>query len=154
MGIGAFSFKVLIDWTNDTSAKANNDRVAMLQQVFAKDWGAYTPYGNDIVGVGNDLTLVDNGGASTDSSVVSIAVGTDGSLGLATMSPSQECLRLRGYSLTSAPVTAPGGLPGPSSGDTVSVDRPVSAPCTGRESLPDGVPTVLYQVGGTAKLAS
>lgn len=151
MGIAVLGFSRLINWTADNSANTNNNRVALTQQNFAKDWGNYTSYGDDILDVGNDISVMENGAPSTGTSQVSVAVGVNGDLGLATMSTSGQCQRLRVSSITSSSDAAFNPVSG---GDTVVVTRPESAPCTGQESLPDGIAVVEYTPGGTAKLTS
>lgn len=151
MGIAIVGFSRLVNWVADNSANTNNNRVALTQQNFAKDWGNYTSYGEDILDVGNDISIMENGAPSTNPNQVSVAVGVNGDLGLATMSTSGACQRLRVTSITSSSDAAFNPVSG---GDTVAVTRPESAPCTGQESLPDGVGVVAYTPGGTAKITS
>ena len=94
-GVGAYT---VLEDTQQNTARAAIHEVLLTEKVFSESWGGYTSYTDELSGPA-DLTLVN--GVSNDSSEISIAVGTDGILGLAVRRSTQECLFIRASSLAS-----------------------------------------------------
>jgi prepilin-type N-terminal cleavage/methylation domain-containing protein len=94
VGVGVANWTQLTGHQKNSRADANLDRVAVTEAQVAKDWNTYTALGSDLADVGADLTLL-NGGRSTGETQVSLAVGDQGSLGMAVLSATKVChLRL------------------------------------------------------------
>jgi len=136
VAIGGYA-KVM-DANGDVQSSSYADRVIFANQTVFRGWGSYTPYGQDLKDLGPDLTVLENGKASTTSSEVSIAVGESGNLGVATRSDSGTCTYL---------------LVGPvaGGGDKKVVTRPGTTPCSGVEALDPGDTSVTYTLGGSIK---
>lgn len=89
-GIGAFSYEFLNRATDSAEAVSRLDRTAVAEQAVARDFGFYSPYASDLTAVGSDVTIVENGDTVSlisTSNEVSVAVSSEGDLGLATNSP-------------------------------------------------------------------
>jgi prepilin-type N-terminal cleavage/methylation domain-containing protein len=88
--IGTFTYRAIINKSANVSAESSIGRVEQSELGFATSFGFFTPDPTDLQPApGNDITLTT--GNSTGPSVVSIAVGTDGSLGIAALSTSGSC---------------------------------------------------------------
>lgn len=140
--MGTFAYGSIRKSASNTQASSNADRVAVVQQTIARDWGKYSPYGKDIVNVGADLTFSENGAASTGPSNVSMVVGRAGNLGIAVKDDAGDCrfYRVAGLLANGAKTEVTG--------------KPSSAPCNGKEALEAGEQLVAYSPGGTIKTAS
>lgn len=134
LGIGAYAAAAMVGAGISVEAESTLDRVAAYQQRIDSTWGRFTPYGKDLATAFTDLTFVDNGAVSTGAAVVSISVGTGGTLGLAVRDPNGTCLYLRGEPVASGGSTS------------VITDLPDSAPCSGDQALPAGENPVAYSL--------
>ena len=139
-GIAIFAYQSLQRNVAAGEAAALADRVVMVQTLVARDWGTFSPYGNDLKQVGGDVIFVEHPGASTKKDEVSIAVSNRGYLGIAIMGGDDQCHRYYVDSVLGRGVK------------TEVTGLPTSARCTGAISLPSGqTATESYTIGGTVK---
>lgn len=89
--VGVTARSVLID-TRDREAEASLQQVLLAEQGFAQRFGTYTAFERDLDGL-TQVTVTND--PSDDASVVSVAVGVNGTLGLAVRRNNDECLLVR-----------------------------------------------------------
>lgn len=115
-----------------SNAKSVVSTVAQAEQRFAVDYGTYTSYGPDLSSLVNrGITLTNS--ASTGAFNVSLALGNDGTLGIAVQaSGSGGC-----ESAQVAPLSAAGVTPA-NAGALTATTIPAGTACTGENALPSG----------------
>lgn len=124
-GIGVTGTRAFLGRTSDSQAVATLDRVVLAQQSFANSFGGYASLPDDLTRLVRDTSLVSSPQVSDDPEVVSLAVGENGTLGLAVRSNSGMCY-LR--SITALNVGA----------QTVDAEAGEDQACNGAEALPNG----------------
>lgn len=77
--------------TRQHRAGAAIDRVLQVEQQLSRDWGSYSAWPADLDDVGGDLSVL-NGQPSTSLKSVSAAVGSKGTLTLAVLAGSGDCV--------------------------------------------------------------
>jgi Tfp pilus assembly protein PilE len=115
-----------VSYQDDQQAKSYLSTVANLERRYASMNDGYTSNPTDLQGIPTGITVTSS--LSTDRGVVSIAVGSSGSLGLATLASSSVC-----YTLRVAPIS--GSLAG---AEELSSTLGSSSACDGRSALPSG----------------
>ena len=115
-----------VSYQDDQQAKSYLSTVANLERRYASMNDGYTSNPTDLQGIPTGITVTSS--LSTDRGVVSIAVGSSGSLGLATLASSGTC-----YTLRVAPIS--GSLAG---AEELSSTLGSSSACDGRSALPSG----------------
>lgn len=103
-----------------TVANGHLQRIAAAQQSFAANWGTYTDWATDLDRVGHDLDVIN--GESTEPGEISVALGTSGALGMATVTKFGDCVMKRIAALVDG-------------GETTDVTPGVGDPCLGSEAL-------------------
>lgn len=119
--IGAYSLGAFGQRFNQSTAVASIYRVITAEHSFAETYGTYSSWPSDI-NPGQGITTTD--GASTAAGMVSLALGTDGNLGLAAESSNGAC--------TAVGLSSLDGIP-PATETTTEVAP--STPCTGAAVL-------------------
>lgn len=142
--LGIFGVSAVLERSDASLTRTDLQAVRTAQLRFAGVYGTFTPHGPDLSSnevspnvwelTSLDVTITD--GASTAEGVISFAVGDDGSLGLAALTSSGDCVGLQ---------VPAANTPGAS----VEFDLDEGAICEGRAVLPDGAyqidPTVSYR---------
>lgn len=119
--IGAYALTGFGHRFDAASAQASIDRVVVAEHTVASTYGGYSSWPADIE-AGQGVTITD--GASTSSSTVSLALGSNGDLGLAAQSTQGTCVAVGLSSLNATP---------PGTATTASVAS--GTPCTGQAAL-------------------
>lgn len=99
------------------------DRVATAEMNFASVYGSYTAQPTDLTGLGRELIVVS--GRATGFGQVSVALGDDGTLGIAAVDDRDRCIARY---LTSLEAGA----------EQATVTVPETSVCDGAVALPDG----------------
>lgn len=126
VSISFVGLRSFVSYQDDQHAKGHLATVANLERRYASMNDGYTSNPTDLQGIPSGITVTS--ALSTERGVVSIAVGSSGSLGLATMASSGVC-----YTLRVAPIS--GSLAG---AEELSSSLGASSACDGRSALPSG----------------
>jgi Tfp pilus assembly protein PilE len=126
VAISFVGLRSFVSYQDDQQAKSYLATVANLERRYASMNDGYTSNPTDLQGIPSGITVTSS--LSTDRGVVSIAVGSSGSLGLATLATSGVC-----YTLRVAPIS--GSLAG---AEELSSSLGSSSACDGRSALPSG----------------
>lgn len=122
----AGTYTTVTSSTGSTNAEESIRRVASNEQLLARDWDRYSPFGADLTLSGADLTVVTSPTGSSGPDTVSLAVGSKGGLGLAAATGKGACRRFYLPPLTAA------------DNDLAAVADTTLAGCTGASALPSG----------------
>lgn len=90
--VGVSALRAVIDRSGDAAASATLDRAITAQRSFSNAYGSYASEPSDLKDLGRDLTVVLPPQSSTSTDVLSMAVGTKGTLVVAIRSKSGKCL--------------------------------------------------------------
>lgn len=118
--ISLFAFNMLFGKGEEGEAKGRLDRVMLAQQGLASSYGQFSPYGRDLKIAGSDFTIVENGQVSAGVDQVSVAVSSNGELGVAVLA-GDTCFG----AFSPSPATG---------GDVVYLDLP-SGLCSGAQAV-------------------
>lgn len=136
-GLAGFTYAATQGTLTARSTGSELATVAQAEQEFAADYGSYSAYPSDLSGLlprGISLT----NGASVGPFSVSIALGTDGSLGLAVRNSTGATCTLS----TVAPYVSSTGGTVANAGAVTITTTPVGGGCSGSAALPGGVTSV------------
>lgn len=126
-GVAAVSYGGYLRGAREQEAGSLLDRVSAAQQPLARDWGSYSSWPADLSEIGSDVTVL-NAVPAQKPGQVSVAVGSQGTLALATKIVGGGCL----FRLVS-PLSDGGGT-------TTPTGMTVSAACAGQSALPPDEP--------------
>jgi Tfp pilus assembly protein PilE len=130
--LAGFTYSETQGALSSSSTKSVVLMVAQAEQRFSIDYSTYTSYGPDLsMLVDRGITLTN--GTSTGPFVVSLALGTDGTLGIAVQATGSGACE----SASVAPLSV-GGSTSLTSGVVTTSAIPTSTGCTGANALPSG----------------
>ena len=133
--LSALAMGGYLKFRNDASngsAQSTIDRVVNVERSFANSFGTYTGVASDLRNLDSEITLLGASTASTSDSQASIALGSQGGLGVAVKSRSGTCYMMSMASL-SAGFGAANDTRVDASGSMQTM--PKGSICTGREAL-------------------
>lgn len=139
-GLGAITYASTQSQLTNGAAGANLSAVVSAEEQFANDYGTYTPWPADLASLLPRGFQVVTGDATTVEQV-SIAVGSDGTLGVATRNGlNSECLIEYVTPMGNVTTTSVAGPVStlPSSGVVTASTIPSSVHCSGSTALPSG----------------
>lgn len=113
--------------SDDAAAAASLDRVLLSQRTFANAFGEYASLPTDLRDLGRDVVVLADPTPSTGSTEISIAVGEDGTLGVAVQSKTGTCIVRKVTPLSAG-----------SEASVVPADG--GGLCNGSRALPEGAP--------------